>query len=285
MKLLYTLRLNTEHFSKIFTPQEGIKLSEIVTKVTIDSRDPRIMAIRQLDGELRKRKDIFYYSHSENRTYTKKELSEATVLHWEATKTLPLCGEQCGTKYDDDDTCNICWAGGSQVSPLRLEQIATGTSIATTIADEIVLSEEVKSLIENELTGLRFSPVTSSTKRSLPFFQLHPVSFCDAVSPTEFGISVFSEEEDQSACPAGPLGHVNGLNLLSEITIDRESWDGSDFVATRNFVGERRGLLRPKRLNLMSKKGFDLFSRLKIKGVRFSVARLAVSEPDILPVR
>ncbi len=84
-----------------------------------------------------------------------------------------------------------------------------------------------------------------------PWYQLvltaNPVSI---VPPTRCGIHPFDDDvTDEYRCPHG---HVCGLNLLSEVWVDRSQWDGSDFCVTREMIGARRGLLVPAPLILIS---------------------------------
>lgn len=72
-----------------------------------------------------------------------------------------------------------------------------------------------------------------------------------------------------------PLGHTVGLNILSEVTITRPSWDVDyDFACTRQMIGVHRGLLRPRPLLLISPRLQRLLCEQKIKGYSLEVAHL-----------
>jgi hypothetical protein len=91
--------------------------------------------------------------------------------------------------------------------------------------------------------------------------------------PTRFGAEPFDEDpEGRFRCPKG---HVAGLNLLSELTVARVGWDGSDLAATREMVGIRRGLLRPAPLLLISPRLWRLLRENNINGYKVEVAHLA----------
>ena len=93
-----------------------------------------------------------------------------------------------------------------------------------------------------------------------------------AVPPTCFGVNPFDEDpEGHYRCP---LGHVSGLNLLSEVWVPREAWDGSDIVCTKNLVGIRRGLLVPVPLLLISPRLWRLLEAKQVKGYKVEVAHL-----------
>lgn len=82
-------------------------------------------------------------------------------------------------------------------------------------------------------------------------------------------------DEDPTWRRSCPLGHTIGLNLLSELWIRRDSYDGSDFAATNERFGARRGLLRPKPLLLVSPQARQTFMANDIKGIAYEVAHVS----------
>jgi hypothetical protein len=93
-----------------------------------------------------------------------------------------------------------------------------------------------------------------------------------AIPPTRFGIDPFDDDLDgEYRCR---LGHVSGLNLLSEVWVPRAAWDGSDIVQTENMVGVRRGVLRPTPLLLISPRLWRLLEAHHIKKYKVEVAHL-----------
>jgi hypothetical protein len=92
------------------------------------------------------------------------------------------------------------------------------------------------------------------------------------VPPTEFGINPFNT--DAPGAHRCPRGHVLGLNLLSEVTVLRADWDGSDVALTLEMVGTKRGDLRPRPLCLISPRFYQLLSRERVKGAYIEVAHL-----------
>ncbi len=92
------------------------------------------------------------------------------------------------------------------------------------------------------------------------------------VAPTLAGIDPFNDDADgEYRCP---LGHVLGLNLLSEISVARDSWDESNVACTSNMVGVRRGVLVPRPMLLISPRFYRLLRDEKIKGYNCDVAYL-----------
>jgi hypothetical protein len=97
----------------------------------------------------------------------------------------------------------------------------------------------------------------------------HPVAI---VPPTRLGVAPFDYDTvGENPCP---LKHISGLNLLSEVSVSRKDWDGSDIVCTTNLVGVRRGVLVACPLLLISPKFWRLLQDEKIKGYRANVAYL-----------
>jgi hypothetical protein len=61
---------------------------------------------------------------------------------------------------------------------------------------------------------------------------------------------------------------------MTEAYIDRATWDGSDFVVSRQYEGQAGGLIRPAPLMFLSQHGRRLLSEHRIRGHRLEVARL-----------
>jgi hypothetical protein len=90
--------------------------------------------------------------------------------------------------------------------------------------------------------------------------------------PTRYGETVFDEDpEGRYRCP---LGHVAGLNLLSEIHVLRTNAPETDFAVTRELEGRRVGLLRPAPRLLVSQRTRAVLEEHCFKGFRFEVAHL-----------
>ncbi len=107
-----------------------------------------------------------------------------------------------------------------------------------------------------------------------PWYQL-VITSCPVaiVPPTRCGIHPFDNDDNgEFRCP---LGHVCGLNLLSEVWIDRSQWSSNDFCVTREVIGVRRGLLVPSPLILISSRVRELLHFHEIRGYRVEVAHLS----------
>jgi hypothetical protein len=80
------------------------------------------------------------------------------------------------------------------------------------------------------------------------------------------------DEKGECRCP---LGDLIGLNLLSEVSIRSTSRGDADIICSRQFVGTRRGLLRPERIIFVSPKIRRLIESEKLKGIEIEIAHLA----------
>jgi len=92
------------------------------------------------------------------------------------------------------------------------------------------------------------------------------------VPPTITGIEPF--EEDLAGKYRCPVGHTLGLNLLSEVWLDRATWDGSDFVQTEQCIGHRMGILSPSPLLLISSRVRQMLIDEHVKGPVIEVGHL-----------
>jgi hypothetical protein len=92
------------------------------------------------------------------------------------------------------------------------------------------------------------------------------------MASTRVGINPF-DDDSKGECRC-PLGDLIGLNLLSEVSISATSRGDADIVASRQFIGVRRGLLRPRRVILISPRVRRLIESEKLKGVKIEVAHL-----------
>jgi len=93
---------------------------------------------------------------------------------------------------------------------------------------------------------------------------------------TLLGVNPFNhDEKGENRCIyAGETDHVAGLNLLSEVSISRSEWDGSDIVCTRQLVGANWAYVRARPLILISPRFRRLLIEHKVKGWRDEVAYL-----------
>ena len=252
MRELCEFRVNEEFAGLLFGPDEGVVLGGWIRKVVLSTADPRFARVGELQAELTASLDrCFFYGWHIRRHYSRSELAAAELFLLRVNRAFEPTGEECGTEYDDTDACPYCGAGGIQRSNLRLDlgRIPKRADIARTIADEVVISRRVAEILAHtEQTARLLAPIrsrngdqTSSDRLQL----LAPPPSLNVLPPTRAAGSLFDDPSaDDYKCP---VGHLLGLNLLSELSVERASYTGDDIVTPRQFVGVRRGLLRPTR--------------------------------------
>jgi len=293
MTELYEFRVREKYASRIFEPGEGIRLSlgkkgrklpkafeELgVRQIEISPTDSRFSDIGTLNASLKACGDWFFAGWNVRRLYTTEELSNAELFLLCKITTFEPAGEQRGTKYDESKACIQCGAGATQISPLFLDwkRLPKGKDIARTIAGEVVVSRRTTKIFQDySITGVEFRPLRhspASSAESKDWFQLTVTSSdTEVVPPTRTGVDPFDNDvPSQYRCPAG---HLIGLARLSEAWVSRSSYAGFDAVASRQFLGARRGLLRPERLLLISPRLRRLIAEQQLKGFDFEVAYL-----------
>jgi hypothetical protein len=245
-----------------------------VRKLVLETSDSRFARIGEIERQFKKNGGTFFTSWNIRRQYSKAEFKAAELFQLLLRPGLEPVGEQCGTEYDDAGGCAHCGVGARQLSELRLDssRLPRGKDLARTLAySEVIFSARlVEAFTRHGITGARFLPVLRKGGKGVidSWYQLEVCSRpVEVVSPTRFGIDPFDlDEGGEYRCP---LGHVAGLNLLSELSVRRADHDGADVCATRQQVGPRSrngGVFRPYNLLLISPKLQALLSSLKAKG-------------------
>lgn len=310
-------------------------------KVMVPVTAPLFAEIGSLDKRLRTTEGRRLFSYCGiQRHYSEAELASAELFRLFITTTFEPAGEECGTTYDESAACQICKANAKQTSDLFLDfrKIPRKSALARTIADELVASEELTTLIgEMKVKGVELKPThhrprfeddafdpsktpsgklllgrasaegipVGSAKYYLWLRQPEPRDLLDAalrenvgrketrahrsrkvwprwrqlwmvsdrlsvVEPTRIGTNPFDpDSEGQYRCPRGD---TVGLSFLSEVSVQRASWDGADIVLTKEMTGVRRGLLRPTPAILVSPRLRRILVDNKVRGVRFEIA-------------
>lgn len=273
-------RLPEDRAREAFGADAGDPVTSWIRRFELPINDPSIDRIAAIDRAWRERGKSFLLSWSIRRVYSGDELNRVELLLLEITSSFEPAGEECGTEYDYSAVCSHCGAGRSRSSPLRLNlrRIPRSKDITQSIAGDewIVSSRLAEAIRQNRFSGVQLEPVQHAREASVGdgvWYQLTPVSAPVTVaSSTSFGIHPFDPDtKGQYRCP---LGHVLGLNLLSEPALKRDTWDGSDIASTRELVGIRRGLLVPRPLLLVSHRFYKMLLDEKMKGWRVQRALL-----------
>ena len=278
MRETIEFRIAEEHARRFLKSNEGTRL-DIVRKIELSVADPRLQEFRSIYQQLLSEGDFLFTAWIPRRRYSPKELESAEIFQLKVSAMFELRDDEYGTLYDESNICPHCEAGALQVSELALNtrRIPKGQDVARTISGEIVVSQRCWDLVQKyHLTGLELGPVRHigpHKQRQVPWYQLVVKSrSVDISKETRVGINPF--DDDAGGRYRCPEGHVIGLNLLSEASIVRSSYEGSDFAQTKQLVGDCRGLLRPEPIRIVSKKVFQVLRRERLKGVGFEVAHL-----------
>lgn len=294
MKAMAEFRIPARDADAVVGAAIGRTLGGSVRVVTTPVGDATYELIRAAERARRQQSgESIFYSWDVRRSYTTRELAEARLVHVIPKGAFEPEGEECGTRYDESTACPHCGAGRTQISPLSLDlrrsqpdhdvhttTLRRGRDVARSIADEIVVSDRFVALLRAAAaTGVDLrSVLRCRTDRPIAGWHQFVVTGqpVEAVPPTTYGIDPFDlDESGEHRCPLGPLDHVAGLNLLSEITIDAATWTGDDVVPTRQWVGNRVGVLVPAPSILVSGRLYRQMAEARITGVRYEVVHVA----------
>lgn len=298
MREVFEFRIPEKNAAKHLPAGFGDRLGDTVRRVRLSPEDPLLKHLQRIDREFRSNARVFFTGWSIKRVYSNEELARAPLFRARVTTVFEPAGEECGTVYDEASSCNQvvesesvtevsghqirippsrCGAGAIQAGPLFLDgrRIPRKVDIARTIAGEIVVSARLRVVFEEvPLSGAQFTEVRLSNRQGVPskdHFQMRVSTSVDVHPSTRAGDDPF-DETSHGRCP---LGHVLGLNLLSEVTVERRSLAKVDVMMTRQLVGVRSGLLRPEPLLLVSPNARRSFDEAEVKGLSIEVAHLA----------
>lgn len=279
MKALLELRIPEATAKKYLEPGEGSVVGGIARKVAYPVGDERLAHLAKINRAMKDRGDMLFTSWRIRRKYTAKEIREAEMLYLIIEASTESSGLEDGTIYDESQGCPHCGRGRVQVSNLRIDtsSLSSDVNIAhTTSRDELIVSDSVARVIE-QYSGdsLTFRPVQTQREDFRRWTQLVlPMQGAGVhVLPrTVFGVDPFDlDEEGRFRCP---LGHVAGLNVLSETWIDSESLR-SDFQFSEEFVGIHRGVLHPFPLIFITPTLWQELVEVRINGCSVEVAHLS----------
>lgn len=274
MKEIIELRINIDYANLLFQEFEGKKIGSSIKVIEITKDDPRYQQIPLIAEEVkRKYNKTFFYGWKIKRKYSKKEIENAELLQLKIKSIFEPTGEECGTIFDESESCDICGANRIQISPLILKK---GTipkkDIAKTIGGEVIVSDRFLNAVKRRnLKGLKLSP-TNLNKYS----QLNTDAQIELTLDTVSGINIFdlysSDEGEIYKCP---MGHNIGLNLLSEASVlKNELIANNDFIKSKQKIGVKRGLLRPEPIYFCSQAFRLMVEEEKLRGFEFEAVNI-----------
>lgn len=273
MKEIFELRINNTFIDLLPKTIIGNDIGP-VTRIKIENGTSEYQLIKDIAEKLKaKNSESFFYGWGIKRKYSKSELSNALLFTLNMSNVFEPTGEECGTLYDEAVACEICGANRKQASPLILKK---GTipkkDIARTIGGEVVVSEKfVNAVRQRNLKGLQLSPINVEK-----YYQLTADTDIELSQNTVAGINIFdlstSSEGEIYKCPKG---HTIGLNLLSEAyVLNSPLITKNDFIASKQKIGVKRGLLRPEPIYFCSQAFRKMVEEEKLTGFEFEIANI-----------
>jgi hypothetical protein len=214
-------------------------------------------------------------------------------------------GEECGTIYVESTACEFCGVGATRTTNLILDGRQMPDpgklAIAQTIAGEPVVSSRFVELFEmHNLRGADFEPILDRRNPGDSIPDWFELVFTHArfvvIPPTQAGNDIFDLDSgadtallsddishilgtNMSWCDRHgkykcPRGHTIGLNLISELTVEGTTDDEWDIARTEQYVGVRRGLLRPTSLLVISRRLGKLIQHQRMRGMETEVVHI-----------
>ncbi|MGB8213728.1 MAG: hypothetical protein WCE68_09245 [Anaerolineales bacterium] len=280
MKAIAEFRVREPYAKEFLLPEVGKNMMDLVRIVRTPVGSNLYKKIGELYELVRIRDhNYFFFGWAIHRVYSKKEIESAELLLLKIMKTFEPAGLECGTIYDSQGVCEICGSGIQQISELILDlnTVPKNIDIARTISNEIIVSQRLaKILVDNNSNGYELKPINHKLPKyqKKPWYQLVTTSLVDISPVTKTGNDPFDDDKvNEYRCRNG---HTIGLNILSELSINKDSWDGSDLAETKQLLGVNRGLLRTYPLLVISQKLYRLMKGMNCKGFDVEVVRLVV---------
>jgi hypothetical protein len=275
MQEFVEFRIPEGNARKLFRPDEGILLGGSVRKIRLNTNSDRFLEIGDFDRKFRSENRAFYTACIIHREYTKEEIKAANLFRLKIKNTFEPAGEECGTVYDESSACPQCGSGAVQKTQLSLPErrIPRGKDFCQTIAGEILVSRKAKELLtKNETRGVEFMQLNTDVSVNSWYQLLILSKDAKIVAPTQVGIDLFdNDSEGKYRCEKGDL---IGLNILSEVSVNHKTLTNTDLQYTQQFVGVRRGFLRPERAILIAQNIREIIGSEKLKGVELEVAHV-----------
>jgi hypothetical protein len=272
------LRIYKKYAHLLLQPYEGTEMGQFVS-VHIPVGDTKLQKVAELTKQIQEEHNDFFFLYSSiKREYSKHELDTAALLQMVIKTTFEPAGEECGTLYDETTSCDICGANRKQIGPLWLKRSSIPKKdIARTIAGEVVMSDRfAEALTETKLKGVSLEPIQFQKRSSETYYQLVASAEVELSKDTVAGVNYFDHSETSDGeiykCAKG---HTIGLNLLSEVYVEKnEIIHQNDFMASRQKIGVKRGLLRPEPIYLCSQAFRNVVQAENITGLTFEVAHI-----------
>lgn len=283
MKESLELRVYDEHADLVFPKNTGKNIgSVLVSKFSFIPNDIIMAKIRRVNEELIKTQNrSFFSSWQYHRAYSNQDIKQAELFQLFITAYFEPEAAYCGTTYDYSNVCVHCGVGRQLIGNLilNLSKVPKNKDFAQTIArDEWIVSEKLMKLMQdNDIKGVTFNKLTSKNKLRksvLNWYQLKITSpVVETTFPTRYGINPV--DDDNQGLYRCPLGHIEGLNLLSELSVKSDTYNNQyDIAITRQFVERHANVIMPHPLIVISPRLRELLISHNIKGFKTELAYL-----------
>ncbi len=280
MREVIDIRVREKYASRLFDESCGTRIGDSLREVSLCLDDPRLRVLEQMHGEYRQSgglTDVFTWSRV-RREYSEYELASATLFHLIPTKCIGVSGEEYGTSYDENNACPVCGSGATQQTPLCLPpRVLPSEDLAVTIADtEIVVSARFVDIVHSQsIAGIEVSRIHHPRNgvEIEGWYQLQPDgTTLNVVPPTRVQNSYFDDDpSNEYRCQRGDL---LGLNVISELYLTPTVGSSAELAFTKQYIGCRRGVIRPRRMIVVSQRLRSVLMSEGMRGFRFEVAHI-----------
>lgn len=248
MKEVLDIRVFEKIANNRLNDEVGERINPVVRRIVAEPNSDLIKLVRQIEREAKSRGDAFLASWSISRRYTAAELQEASYF-----RLMP--GRQVDAEIEDPSVrdesagCPECGAGGRQVGNLIVDasKLPKNAGFCRLLSGSILISSIVlQELEKHSLDGVAFLSVYDVNSRAVvPGWRqlecLRPS--IRIVPPTRTGNDPFDPDIGNNfRCS---LGHIVGLNILSELSFRKVLALQSDVMFSENFSEDLRALYAP----------------------------------------
>lgn len=292
MKEVVEFRIFDDYYHLLPKPNTA-KFNGIVYVIRVLKDDPLFRKIGELNEYTKKKYNHSFYSYYKIRHfYTDQEIANACLLQIKIKSFFEPAGEDCGTRYDESDACEICGCNRNQIGPLKLKKGSIPKKdIAESIGGDVVVSKHFMDAVKfRGLKGICLTPVEYGHGVS-DYYQLSATENVVLTPNTIAGVDPFDttttgneaaefvenghkiiQEKEVFVCPKG---HLIGLNLLSEGYVYDSPLIGEyDFFASQQRIGVRRGVFYPEPLYFCSPAFKRMVEEEHLTGFGFEVAHV-----------
>lgn len=198
----------------------------------------------------------------DERSYTKKEMSEASLFWIHANKQPDDGYNVYGTSFNDSEICSVCGSGVRQKSDLILQISAfKKTHFAATFNFEYIISADLAKAIQKDFKGFKLLPIIDNkTKKGKDkLYQFWPTEKLPPLMPPTV------LHKGSSYC--SNCGK-NGLFIYSEMHIEERPKKNVDAYFTQEIFGEMRTRGCPGPELVLSKKLIDKIKEFDERALR-----------------